>query len=245
MSQDIATAYLKALCKSPDRKITVQLIAKDLGIALDAQSFVGRGGPPWMNDREYVNFYAAPKVGNTWLMAHHDVVHPESDNANDNSASVLNALLFKHAHPDVGIAITDGEEPPSFGAGAQHFCAMYGDSDPTVINLELTGKGGWYSVGVSRDSSQLFRKLVDLGLPAYGVPFNDASILQERGINSTCLFTCTIPYAKVLDVKLLGNMHSMSDSIDTVSVDDMEDFRNGLYSMLEKAGLLTSSTPQI
>ena len=44
------------------------------------------------------------------IIAHHDVVNYKIDNANDNSASIINAITLKYLKPEINVIITDGEE---------------------------------------------------------------------------------------------------------------------------------------
>jgi len=50
------------------------------------------------------------------IMAHHDIVNPNSDNANDNSASVINVIATKKLRPNVNAVIVDGEEIGGIGS---------------------------------------------------------------------------------------------------------------------------------
>lgn len=177
---------------------------------------------------EFVNFYVLPRGSRVWVMAHHDVVIKEAHNANDNTASVVNAILYRLDHPQVGVALTDGEEPPHLGAGARQFAKRFGSSKPRVINLELTGKGGWGAAGVSGDRSEVQKHFLGKGVNQHLVPFSDATILHDAGIDCTCIFTCTDPNTKKMHHGLMSNMHSHRDHLSTVSTSDMADFRSNL-----------------
>ena len=61
------------------------------------------------------NFYNIMLMGSSdkFVVAHHDIVNPASDNANDNSCSVINALTIKKLRPEINVVILDGEEPVS------------------------------------------------------------------------------------------------------------------------------------
>ena len=47
---------------------------------------------------------------NKIITAHHDIVNPNIDNANDNSASVINAIATKLLKPEITVVLLDGEE---------------------------------------------------------------------------------------------------------------------------------------
>ena len=91
------------------------------------------------------NFYNIILSGNSdkFVVAHHDIVNPNSDNANDNSCSVINALAIKKLRPEVNVVILDGEEPGGIGSTRLAERIKNGDFRCRwVLNLELTGKGG-------------------------------------------------------------------------------------------------------
>ena len=229
----ITNAALTALCSDHRtcRREGVRKVAELLGLKAVEDDFHENN-----RLRDYTNFYIPPKNCNVWVMAHHDTCNPMSENANDNSASVVNALLLRMACQDLGVVITDGEEPPHMGAGARRFADRLGETKPTVINLELTGKGGWESVGVSNEGSALSTYFQHHGVKPHSVPFSDSSVLSVMGITSTCLFTCTTNGR--LNWKLMENMHSERDTLDTLDTGDMESFRVGLLEHITKLILL-------
>jgi hypothetical protein len=66
------------------------------------------------------------------------------DNANDNSASVINVIATKKLRPNVHAVIVDGEEYGGIGESyidKQIKKGNFGNID-WVLNFELTGKGG-------------------------------------------------------------------------------------------------------
>ena len=80
------------------------------------------------------------------VVAHHDIVNPNIDNANDNSASVINAIMIKKLMPHINVVLLDGEECGGLGSqrtSEQINDGYFGQID-WVLNLELTGKGGKY-----------------------------------------------------------------------------------------------------
>ena len=50
------------------------------------------------------------------VVAHHDIVNPLIDNANDNSASCINAIMIKKLMPQVNVILLDGEECGGLGS---------------------------------------------------------------------------------------------------------------------------------
>lgn len=59
-------------------------------------------------------------TSNRMVVAHHDIVNPDIDNANDNSASVINAIMIKKLMPEMNVVLLDGEEVGGLGA---HRCS--------------------------------------------------------------------------------------------------------------------------
>lgn len=131
-----------------------------------------------------------------WVMAHHDVCNHRIDNANDNSASVINAIALKTIRPDINIALVDGEEPPLMGAGSTRFADLYKDGKLNVnwvLNLELSGVGG-ENFFIGNYNTDLTKKIKDkFECAVMNVPFNDAAILiQQAGINAALINPCPL-----------------------------------------------------
>jgi hypothetical protein len=49
-------------------------------------------------------------------LSHHDVNNHRIDNANDNSASVINAIMIKKLLPSINVILLDGEEFGGIGS---------------------------------------------------------------------------------------------------------------------------------
>ena len=169
------------------------------------------------------------------VVAHHDIVNPNIDNANDNSASIINAIAIKLHRPDVTVALLDGEEVG--GVGSSRFSnqinsGKYGPID-WVLNLELTGIGGntffiGYYPGKLYDSI-----LKNFNCPVYHPPFNDSIVFRHNNIDS-CVIT-TLPILEkgkssivwkdsYLAENLLTHCHSSKDTLDSINLDDMRKF---------------------
>lgn len=143
------------------------------------------------------NLYNIYLLGSSdkWVMAHHDVCNHRIDNANDNSASVINAIALKLLRPDINIALVDGEEPPCMGAGSTHFSNRVIKGELTakwILNLELTGIGGtnFFIGSYDTDLGNSIEKM--FGCEKYDTPFNDASIMVNEGLNSTVINPCPL-----------------------------------------------------
>ena len=207
-----------------NRATTIQEICKDLNIPYQTATF----GTSVPYTHLMTNIYLLGE-GDLWLMAHHDVMLPDSHNANDNTASVVNAIRCKQRLPWLNVAFTDGEESPFLGTGSRAFASVY--TQAHVINLELTGAGGGKSLAVDRGESPL-AQFFSARVPQLIAPFSDACVLQQCGIDSTCIFTCTDGYS--FNIDLLRRSHTMSDNLDSISIHDMEDFRERLIEIIEE-----------
>jgi hypothetical protein len=169
------------------------------------------------------------------VVAHHDIVNPDIDNANDNSASVINAIMIKKLMPEMNVILLDGEEYGGVGSqrvSNQIKSGYFGKID-WVLNLELTGKGGkYFFIGdYPGPLTNHIKSLFDC--PVVRTPFNDSVIFRKNGIDS-CVINPLPPVDKNTQVKwnettylqfdLLFNCHSPKDTIDTIDPKDMQEF---------------------
>jgi hypothetical protein len=171
-----------------------------------------------------------------FVVAHHDIVNKDSDNANDNSCSVINALMIKKLRPEVNVVILDGEEFGGIGSNQLAQRIKAGDFKcKWVLNLELTGKGG-KSFFVGAMGTPLTDWIANrFECPIVNVPFNDSVIFKKYGINSTVINPLPVTEEKspvinkegeYLNFKMLFNCHKMTDSVDSIDPKDMEEFVN-------------------
>jgi len=171
------------------------------------------------------------------VIAHHDVNNPTIDNANDNSASVINVIATKKLRPDINAVIVDGEEFGGIGSshlGEQIKKGKFGNIK-WVLNYELTGKGGKYFF-IGNFPGKLSDHIVSLfDCPIVDVPFNDSITLRRHGIDSTVInpipptinnkkSDVLFPDGTYLDKSILHNCHSSRDSIQSISPKDMKEF---------------------
>lgn len=169
------------------------------------------------------------------VIAHHDIVNPNSDNANDNSASVINAIYLKSLFPQVNVVITDGEEFGFIGSkrlGEQILEGKFGEIE-WVLNLELTGKGGTnFFIGdyPGKLSESIKNKF---NCPTMRTPGNDCLPLIAMGIDTTVINPLPILLDGesllenengFMDIKMLGKCHSEIDNLDNISIEDMKKF---------------------
>jgi hypothetical protein len=176
-------------------------------------------------------------TSNRMVVAHHDISNPNIDNANDNSASVINAISIKKLMPEMNVVLLDGEE--CGGLGSQRTSdqineGYFGKID-WVLNLELTGRGGkYFFIGnYPGKLSDHIKSIFDC--PITNTPYNDSVTFRRNGIDS-CVINPIPPLNEgkksqvkwddktYLDYSMLYNCHSSKDTIDTISVDDMKEF---------------------
>jgi len=176
-------------------------------------------------------------TSNRVVVAHHDIVNPDTDNANDNSASVINAIMIKKLMPEITVVLLDGEEVG--GWGSQRCSDLINDGFfgeiEWVLNLELTGRGGKYFF-IGNYPGKLTDHIKSIfDCPIVQTPFNDSVTFRRNGIDS-CVIN-PLPPTKdgevsgvkwdettYLDFKLLFNCHTSKDTLETISPDDMREF---------------------
>jgi hypothetical protein len=176
-------------------------------------------------------------TSNKMIVAHHDVNNHTTDNANDNSASVINVIAAKKLRPDINAVLLDGEEFGGIGSKrlSEQIKQNKFGSIEWVLNLELSGKGGKYFF-IGDYPGKLTDKIVSIfNCPIVRTPFNDSVIFRRFGIDSVVinplpplpegqLSQVQFPDGTYLDFKLLYNCHSPKDTVDTISTADMKEF---------------------
>jgi hypothetical protein len=175
----------------------------------------------------YFNLYLKG-TSNKMLMAHHDVVNVRVDNANDNSASVINAIACKTMMPELNVAITDGEEIGGIGAeraAKKIKNGHFGDIE-FVLNFELTAVGGKNFFIEDFRGSKLFKRISRLfpGVETYNTPFHDGIVLRRFGIDSIVINPVPRKPSGFLDYSILSYCHTAKDTIEIANFEDMKDF---------------------
>ncbi len=215
-----------ALKNGDDATPRVQWICNwldELGIPYALDSFLVAG-------RRYFNIILLTDVkeGVRVVSAHHDIVNPESDNANDNSASIINAINLKILLPEILVVLTDCEE--FGGIGAARFAEQCNGGDwgqiDWILNLELTGAGGRdFFIGSAGANEALGQRVIDkFNPPLVGVPFNDSVIFRRFGLDSIVINPLPRLENGKLDMMRLFLCHSIEDSLDKISTEDMQVF---------------------
>jgi hypothetical protein len=213
---------------TPRVKFLMNLLESE-GMVYELDRYTTKSGTPIYN-------LILKGTSSKMVVAHHDVCNPRIDNANDNSASVINAIMIKKLVPSVNVVLLDGEE--TGGLGSQRISDLikegkFGNIE-WVLNLELTGKGGkYFFVGNYPGKLQdHIRSLFDC--PIVDTPYNDSVTFRRNGIDSCVINpipplpegeTSIVKYGdKYLDFKMLFHCHNAKDNIKSIDPKDMQEF---------------------
>lgn len=164
---------------------------------------------------------------NRFLSAHYDIVNIKSDNANDDSASVINCIAYKLKNPSVNIILLDGEEPPFMGAGSD-FASKYLKKNNInvewIFNLELTGVGKYFFI--DNINTPLSKHIVSLfpDVLVTPTPFNDSHIFRKNGFISNVTTTFDLDDKDKPNLTHLYISHTTQDSVDKMNINDMKNF---------------------
>lgn len=185
------------------------------------------------------NFFNIILRGNSskMVVAHHDIQNPNIDNANDNSASVINAIALKKLRPNLHVVLLDGEEMGGIGSTQLSKQIVNGDFGQIdwVLNLELTGKGGKYFF-IGNYPGPLHDRIKSLfDCPVVNTPYNDSVTIRSFGIDSCVINPLPpLPEGKTSKVQFndgiylnydyLFHCHNVKDSLDSISTQDMKEF---------------------
>ena len=229
--RNLGSIYKNGSTETPRVKFLMELTT-DLGLIPELHVFYVR------EDVQGFNIVLRGS-SNKIITAHHDIVNPDIDNANDNSASVINAIATKLLKPEITVVLLDGEEVG--GLGSQYLSDQILDGEfgeiAWVLNLELTGCGGsTFFVGNYPGKLQdHIRGIFDC--PIVSTPFNDSVIFRKNGIDSVVINplpileegTSPVKWGEsYLDYDMLFNCHTKKDTIDTISTEDMQRFVEGV-----------------
>ncbi len=179
-------------------------------------------------------------------VAHHDINNPNSENCQDNSASVCNLLSLgeslqgKELDKNVYLVFTDCEE--FGGKGAKELAnrineGVFGNVE-YVVNLELTANGRnlWSDSENFVTESSLLKKLGTI--TSVKTPFNDSVRLRENNIDSVCIGTLDDKNLKQIEESGLhcttwAMCHKVEDTFEkNANADDMDNFVEFLKKLI-------------
>ena len=225
--RNFGTVYSNGDKPTPRVKFLMQLLESE-GINYELDTYQSRGN----------TCFNLILKGNSdrMVVAHHDIVNPNIDNANDNSASVINAIMIKKLMPNINVVLLDGEECGGLGSQrvSEQINEGYFNTIDWVLNLELTGKGGKYFF-IGNYPGKLSNHIKSIfDCPITNTPYNDSVTFRKNGIDSVVINP--IPPLNegkssvkwdndtYLDFSMLYNCHSSRDTIDTIDINDMKEF---------------------
>lgn len=224
--RNVGSCYKNSKDNPTPRVLFLMDLLASEGINFDLDKFT-------RNDNTFYNLILKGD-SSRMIVAHHDIVNPNVDNANDNSCSVINAIMVKKLRPDIHVCILDGEE--FGGIGSQRVSEQINNNEfgkiDWVLNFELTGRGGknFFIGNYAGDIYDLIKS--KFNCPTVNTPFNDSIIFRKNGIDSCVINPLPITNEKTnviyndnyLDFSLLYNCHTERDTLDTISIDDMKEF---------------------
>ena len=175
----------------------------------------------------FTNFYIpAVTPSNKFIVAHYDVIDPNFC-ANDNSASIINMLVYRQNNPNINIALLDGEEPPYMGAGSGRLSELINDNKfgkiENVFNLELTGVGRNALIG-SFDTKTNVIMYERCNAKRTFFPFSDSDIFVNNGIDSEVIILVPSKEDGSLKTEIISYCHGSKDNADLLNISDMEYF---------------------
>jgi hypothetical protein len=207
-----------------------------------------------MDKPKFVNVYSFFKGENATndtivFLAHHDINNSESENCQDNTASVCNLLHLcellqgKKLNKNVLVAFTDAEEvvsPDNCGAKRLSILSKLGffGNVTKAINLELTANGSELWVSCLSSKKLMYEVQTYYKARIVQTPYNDAFVLENNGMESVCIGTLT---PNELD-RAIGRgfcstwalCHKEEDTFDKARENDMQNFvENVLLKMVE------------
>ena len=185
--------------------------------------------------------------GSVMFIAHHDVNNVNSDNCQDNTASISNLLSLAYhfcinePNKNLYIVFTDCEEFGGKGAKrlAERIESGYFGEVEYVVNLELTANGNnlWSDKDNFKNGSKLADKILSLtDVFEVRTPFNDSVVLRGRGIDSVCIGTLTD--SEMEQVMLKGYCktwalcHKKEDTFESANAKDMDSFVEFLIKLV-------------
>jgi hypothetical protein len=227
-------------CKVRNEETYFQIVPILLHQGPILNKLIGIEGIPYELDKFFTSRVTGYNIilkgtSSRMVVAHHDVNNHKIDNANDNSASVINAIMIKKLLPSINVILLDGEE--FGGIGSQRVSEQINKgkfgSIEWVLNLELTGKGGkYFFIGNYPGKLSNHIKLL-FDCPVVDTPFNDSVIFRRNGIDSVVINPIPPINEKTnvqwdketyLDFSLLYNCHSNRDTVETIDTMDMKEF---------------------
>tara|TARA_R110000803_G_scaffold112660_3_gene181015 strand:- start:2218 stop:3096 length:879 start_codon:yes stop_codon:yes gene_type:complete len=192
-------------------------------------------------------------LGGMVFSAHHDIANPNSENCQDNTASVcnlihlctlLNKVPKEELNQNVVIAFTDCEEIGGRGMN-KLIEEIKDDKYGTVSNmyaLELTACGDEFWITGTDSKSLMYTNLRDnIGdktLEVVRTPYNESINASRSGLQACCIGTLPLLEMNIAKERgyceTWGLCHSLSDTFEkSANKDDMNSFVNILLNLIK------------
>ena len=147
--------------------------------------------------------------------------------ANDNSASIINMLVYAYKNKDFNIGILDSEEAPYLGGGSGRLSRVMTETGQfraeNIFNLELTGVGR--NLMISKNRTNTSQILIDAANAIeVDTPFSDSTIFNRNGFDSECLFLLPDDANGRPDFQYMYYCHTSNDHEGIINIDDMKWF---------------------
>jgi hypothetical protein len=199
-----------------------------------------------------VQFYGTnPEKPTVIFTAHHDIANPNSENCQDNTASVCNLIHLCQVlkeyqangllEQNVVIGFTDCEEIGGRGMNmlvTQINNGVYGEVE-AMFALELTANGKNVWVQGLREGTAVSRKINSIGLvDRVRTPYNESMNAARVGLPAVCIGTLTDDQIKDVQAKSYcatwGLCHSMEDTFERSAIqEDMNQFVATMVGLID------------
>jgi len=192
-------------------------------------------------------------LGGMVFSAHHDIANPNSENCQDNTASVcnlihlctlLNKVPKEELNQNVVIAFTDCEEIG--GRGMNKLIEEIKDDKygnvTSMYALELTACGDEFWITGTDSKSLMYTNLRDnIGdktLEVVRTPYNESINASRSGLQACCIGTLPLLEMNIAKERgyceTWGLCHSLSDTFEkSANKDDMNSFVNILLNLIK------------
>lgn len=230
------------------RLLKIKEILEDLKINYKVRHFVVPGFENRYFTNLYISFNTESNEDGLLFLAHHDINNEMSENCQDNTSSVchilemIKTLKDKELSRPIHFAIVDSEEHVNFNCcGSQVLSedihsGEFGNLE-VCVNLELTGLGKniWVS-SFEKFPDSCQKTIKKLNAYKVSTPFNDAYVLSIHDVPAMCI---GILDDKDLEIavssygypRTWGLCHSLEDTFDKISKEDMALFQQTLLSI--------------
>lgn len=183
--------------------------------------------------------------------AHHDIANPNSENCQDNTASVCNLIHLCQElkeyqsngmlEQNVVVGFTDCEEMGGRGMNmliTQIKNGVYGEVEAMfALELSANGKNVWVQ-GLEQGTAVSDRLELIGGVNRVSTPYNEAMNAKRQGLPAVCIGTLTNSEMKNAKTtrycSTWGLCHSMEDTFERSAIqEDMNQFVESMVSLID------------